>query len=110
MRTVRFSKTALDQFNTLLAQGIERFGVRVVAEKRDRVYATVEHILAAFPAIKRPHPNLGLCVYAIARTPFVISTTSSLGCTSSFTATPICATSIQGQPSGRLGFRLGAHW
>jgi plasmid stabilization system protein ParE len=72
MRKVRVSKTALDQLNALLAQGIEPFGVRVVAEKRDRVYATIEHVLAAFPAIKRPHPNLGLCVYPIARTPFVV--------------------------------------
>jgi plasmid stabilization system protein ParE len=72
MRNVRFSKTALDQLNTLLAQGIELFGVRVVAEKRDRVYATIAHVLAAFPAIKRPHPDLGLCVYPIARTPFVM--------------------------------------
>jgi plasmid stabilization system protein ParE len=72
MRTVRFSKTALDQFNALLAQGIEPFGARVVAEKRDRVYATIEHILAAFPAIKRRHAELGLCVYPIARTPFMV--------------------------------------
>jgi hypothetical protein len=57
MRTVRVSKTALDQLNALLAQGIEPFGVRVVAEKRDRVYATIEHVLAAFPAVKRPHPT-----------------------------------------------------
>jgi len=72
MRNVRVSKTALDQPNALRAQGIEPFGVRVVAEKRDRVYATIEHVLAAFPAIKRPHPDLGLCVYPIARTPFVL--------------------------------------
>ena len=72
MRNVRISKTALDQLNTLLAQGIEPFGVRVVAEKRDRVYATIEDVLTAFPAIKRPHPDLGLCVYPIARTPFVL--------------------------------------
>jgi plasmid stabilization system protein ParE len=72
MRNVRVSKTALDQLNALLAQGIEPFGVRVVAQKRDRVYSTIEHVLAAFPAIKRPHPGLGLCVYPIARTPFVM--------------------------------------
>ena len=72
MRNVRVSKTAFDQLNALLAQGIEPFGVRVVAEKRDRVYATIEHVLAAFPAIKRRHPGLGLCVYPIARTPFVV--------------------------------------
>jgi plasmid stabilization system protein ParE len=72
MRNVRVSKTALDQLNALLAQGIAPFGARVVAEKRDRVYATIEHVLAAFPAIKRPHPKLELCVYPIARTPFVV--------------------------------------
>jgi hypothetical protein len=36
------------------------------------VYATIEHVLAAFPAIKRSHPDLGLCVYPIARTPLVV--------------------------------------
>jgi plasmid stabilization system protein ParE len=72
MRTVRLSRTALDQLNTLLAQGVERFGVRIVAEKRDRVYAVIERFLAAHPAIKRPHPVLGLCVYPIIRTPFVV--------------------------------------
>jgi plasmid stabilization system protein ParE len=60
MRNVRVSKTALDQLNALLAQGIEPFGVRVVAQKRDRVYTTIEHVLAAFPAITRPHRHADL--------------------------------------------------
>ena len=72
MRTVRLSKTALDQLNTLLAQGVRPFGVRVVAEKRDRVYDTIERFLAVHPAAKTPHPALGLRVYPIARTPFVV--------------------------------------
>jgi mRNA-degrading endonuclease RelE of RelBE toxin-antitoxin system len=41
MRNVRVSKTALDQLNALLTQGIEPFGVRVVAEKRNRVYSPI---------------------------------------------------------------------
>ena len=48
------------------------FGGRVVAEKRDRVYDTVEKFLARHPEVKAPHPALGLRAYAISRTPFVV--------------------------------------
>src|SRR5262245_53156575 len=106
MRTVRFSKTALDQFNALLAQGIEPFGVRVVAEKRDRVYATIEHILAAFLQSNGHIPTSHFaCIRSLEHRSLcsMTSTISSFGCTSSFIATPICTTSIQGPPSGSVG-------
>ena len=72
MRTVRYSITARDQLRELLALGVTQFGAGVVAEKRDRVYGTVDNFLAKFPATKRPHPNLGLVVYPISDTPFLV--------------------------------------
>ena len=73
MRTVRLSKTAIVQLNALLAQGVAPFGVRVVAEKRDLVYETIDRILAAYPAIKSPDARLRLRVYPIERTPFLVA-------------------------------------
>ena len=72
MRTVRYSKTALDQLNMLLAQGIPAFDSRVVSAKQDLVYDTVDQFLAAHPKTKRPHPTLKLRVYLISKTPFVV--------------------------------------
>jgi plasmid stabilization system protein ParE len=72
VRAVRFSVTARDQLRELLASGVPRFGPKVVAEKRDRLYNTVDHVLARFPATKRPHPTLGLVVYPISDTPFLL--------------------------------------
>jgi hypothetical protein len=36
------------------------------------VLATIEGLLARAPAIKRPHPKLGLVVYPVIDTPFVL--------------------------------------
>ncbi len=72
MRDVRLSKTFTEQLNTLLAQGIAPFGARVVAEKRALVYDLIEHHLAHYPASKRPDSKLGLTVYRVTRTPFVV--------------------------------------
>ena len=72
MRTVRISQTALGQLDALLAQGVHRFGARVVAEKRDRVYDTLEHFLSVHPEAQTRHPKLGLRVYPVSQTPFVV--------------------------------------
>ena len=56
----------------MLGQGVGRFGSRVVAEKRDRVYDTLDQFLSHYPAAQTPHPKLGLRVYPISRTPFVV--------------------------------------
>ena len=72
MRAVVFSQTARDQLSALLAQGLPKFGPRVVAEKRDRVFDVVDNFLAHFPGAKQPHPNLRLVVYSISRTPFAV--------------------------------------
>ena len=72
MRTVRYSVTARDQLRDLLAAGVPWFGAKVVAEKRDLAYDTIDNFLARFPATKTPHPTLGLVVYPITKTPFLV--------------------------------------
>ena len=46
-------------------------GAQVVAEKRDRLYDTVDNFLAEFPGTKTPHPDLGLVIYPVTDTPFI---------------------------------------
>ena len=72
MRAVRLSKTFIEQLNALLAQGVAPFGARLVAEKRDLVYAFIGDFLVDHPGAKRPHPRLGLRTYAVRQTPFVL--------------------------------------
>lgn len=72
MRRIRVSKTFTDQLHALLAQGLPLFGEQVVAEKRTLVYDVIEHHLALFPASKQPDPSLGLTVYPVSNTPFVV--------------------------------------
>ena len=71
MRQVRYSTTFIHQLNTLLAQGETKFGARVVDEKRDLVYDTIDHFLAQFPRKPRD-PDLNLYTHSIADTPFVV--------------------------------------
>jgi ParE toxin of type II toxin-antitoxin system, parDE len=73
MRHVRLSKTFLFQLDDLLAQGEAKFGARVADDKLDRVYATINNHLAFFPATKRPDRKLGLHLYPVTKTPFVLA-------------------------------------
>ena len=72
MRAVKLSKTAIEQLNVLLEQGVDRFGSRVVAEKRDLVYDTLDTYLAVHPRIKKANRRLRLRVYPITDTPFMV--------------------------------------
>lgn len=72
MRDVRFSKTFIEQLNALLRQGVAPFGPRLVAEKRDLIYAFIADFLVHYPAAKRIQPRLGLRTYAVRKTPFVL--------------------------------------
>jgi plasmid stabilization system protein ParE len=72
MRAVRYSKTFNDQLVDLIEFGERRFGRRLAATKQQLVYSTAEHYLAYFPGVKRPDRSLGLTVYPIDKTPFVI--------------------------------------
>ena len=48
------------------------FGGRVVGEKRDLVFESLERFLVRHPKAKGVHKGLGLRVYPISRTPFVV--------------------------------------
>ena len=71
MRHVRYSTTFIHQLDTLLAQGEPKFGARVVDQKRDLVYDTIDHYLAQFPRKPRD-PEIELYTHAITGTPFVV--------------------------------------
>ena len=72
MRRVVRSRTYTAQLQALLEQGIATFGVTVAARTRARIERTLEHHLANFPAAKKPGAALGLTVYPITKTPFVV--------------------------------------
>lgn len=72
MRSVRLSRTFAEQLLDLLAQGEPTFGPKVAVEKKRRVLETIHKFLAVYPAAKPPHPGLGLRVYPIQRTAFVV--------------------------------------
>ena len=71
MRSIRYSRTFHDELGELLEQGIDRFGARVVAEKRDLVFRTIETKLVHQP-VRSVDPDLGICAYHVSRTPFVL--------------------------------------
>ena len=72
MRRVVRSRTYVAQLKDLLDQGIERFGIMIVEQKLALVDHTLEVFLARHPKAKRPDRKLGLRVYPISGTPFVV--------------------------------------
>ncbi|MFZ4806558.1 MAG: hypothetical protein ACOYLQ_04810 [Hyphomicrobiaceae bacterium] len=71
-RAVRLSRTFNDQLVELIDFGVQRFGRRGAEQKKEKVFAPIEGLLAQTPAAKRPHPTLGLVVYPITDTPFIV--------------------------------------
>jgi plasmid stabilization system protein ParE len=72
MRRVVRSRTYVAQLKDLLDQGIERFGAAVVEQKLAQVDHTLEVFLARHPKAKRPDRRLGLRVYLVTDTPFIV--------------------------------------
>ena len=72
MRRVVRSRTYVTQLKDLLDQGIDRFGIAIVEQKLARIDQTLEIFLARHPRAKPPHPELGVRVYPIKSTPFVV--------------------------------------
>jgi plasmid stabilization system protein ParE len=72
MRAVRLSITFNDQLNELIAQGEDQFGIAVAEVKKQKVYSTIRSHLAHHPRTKKPHSRLGLVVYPVTDTPFVV--------------------------------------
>ncbi len=71
MRSIRYSRSFFEELATLLEQGVDRFGTRVVSEKRARVLDAVTRHLVHFP--ERPiDPAIGICSRVVARTPFIL--------------------------------------
>ena len=72
MRLVVRSRTSTTQLQMLLEQGAEKFGTRVALEKLARLDDTLDHFLAVHPDAKPAQPEIGLRVYPITGTPFVV--------------------------------------
>jgi plasmid stabilization system protein ParE len=68
----RFPWTFNDQLIDQIDFGERRFGRRVAEQKKEKVLATIEGLLARTPAVTRPHPTLGLVVYPVTDTPFMV--------------------------------------
>jgi mRNA-degrading endonuclease RelE of RelBE toxin-antitoxin system len=71
MRRVVRSRTYVAQLKTFIEQGTETFGAAVAERTLARIDHTIEQHLARYP--KKPiDDRLGLYVYAVSRTPFVL--------------------------------------
>lgn len=72
MRAVVRSKTYQAQLKLLLEIGAEKFGVSLVEEKLTHLDHTIDSHLAHFPGVKRRDERLGLVVYPVSGTPFIV--------------------------------------
>ena len=72
MRRIRYSNTFDRQLAGYIELGEVAFGVAVAHAKKALVYATIRTIIASNPRLKSPDPVLGLVVYPIAKTPFIV--------------------------------------
>ncbi len=72
MRRVVWSRTAVDGLQTLLEQGIPKFGATVVAEKRRLLDAFVFERLAEHPHRGRRLTGRAIYFEHVARTPFTV--------------------------------------
>ena len=71
-RTVIYSKTFIERLLDFTDRGEQEYGERVAQEKKRLVFALLDDTIAASPAIKLRHPELGLVVYPVAKTPFIV--------------------------------------
>lgn len=72
MRRIIRSRTFVAQLQIFIEQGVAAFGITVARRTLARIDRTIEQHLAQFPASKTPDPNLGLTVYRVSQTPFVV--------------------------------------
>ena len=71
MRAIKLSRTFNDELAELLAQGIDRFGAKVVGQKRALVFHTIENFIAHHP-VRPIDPDLGICAYPLSGAPFIV--------------------------------------
>ena len=72
MRRVRRSRTAINGLQTLLAQGLPKFGLRVVSEKKQLVDNAIDTYLAEHPHRGLRDSRRKLWHYLVSKTPFVV--------------------------------------
>ena len=71
MREIRYSRTFYAELAELLEQGIDRFGPKVVAEKRAKVLDTISNFLVHHP-VRTADAIIGKCAYHVTGTPFLL--------------------------------------
>jgi hypothetical protein len=71
MRSVRLSRTFIEELAGLLEQGLPRFGRLVVDAKRALVVDTINNYLTLYP-IRNVDPDLGVCIRPVRKTPFLL--------------------------------------
>ena len=71
MRRIVRSRTYVAQLKTFIREGAETFGAAVAERTLSRIDQTIAHHLARYPK-KRFDDRLGLYVYPVPRTPFVL--------------------------------------
>jgi hypothetical protein len=72
MRRVRRSRTAIDGLRTLLAQGLPKFGFRVIAEKLQILDRFIDTYLAEHPQNGFRDPHRKVYHYPVSGTPFTV--------------------------------------
>ena len=72
MRRVRRSRTAINGLQILLAQGLPKFGFRVIAEKQQIVDRVIDTHLAEHPQNGFREPRRKIRHYPVPGTPFTV--------------------------------------
>jgi hypothetical protein len=72
VRRVRRSRTAIEGLQTLLAQGVPKFGHRVINEKQQILDHVIDTYLAAYPQNGFRDRRRTLYHYPVAGTPFTV--------------------------------------
>lgn len=71
MRSIRTSRTYSEQLADYIDSGEQKYGRAKANEKRKKVVEAIR-FLARNPRLKRRHPDLGLVVYPVSGTPFLL--------------------------------------
>ena len=71
-RKVMYSKTFIERLLDFTDRGEQAYGERLAQEKKRLVFRLLDDTIAATPAIKQRHPQLGLVVYPVSHTPFIV--------------------------------------
>ena len=65
MRRIKRSATFTEEFQRLLAQGVPKFGYRLVAQKRDLVEDFVKSFLVDFPGAGKCRSQTSLYIHTM---------------------------------------------